>query len=179
MFISHITRQVCDIINSDPLSRCIFSENSSSYHFGSPDFSVGFCNPLSPFFRVLFMEEGQQNVLQAHSRVWNNFWQLKAFWKLMKNTFYFMLKVLFFLKILTFLFWLFGHVGKRLDKKAKFVTSQTGKQSVHLLPNISKSKGNQIVKFGQLIDYNVRNMFVQRSCRKWGRNTRSRPLFVF
>ena len=37
----------------------------------------------------------------------------------MENTFYFMLKTYFILKIFTFLSWLFGHVGKRLDKKPK------------------------------------------------------------
>ena len=32
--------------------------------------------------------------------------------KMMKNTFYFILKALFVLKIFKFLSWLFGHVGK-------------------------------------------------------------------
>ena len=34
------------------------------------------------------------------------------------------------------------------------MTSQTGYQTVaiHVLPNISRSKGNQSVEFGQLID---------------------------
>ena len=35
------------------------------------------------------------------------------------------------------------------------------------------------MKFGQLIEYNKRNIFLQKSCRKWGRETSSRPLFVF
>ena len=38
--------------------------------------------------------------------------------KMMKNAFYFMLKALLFLEIFTFLYWLFGYVEKRLDKKA-------------------------------------------------------------
>ena len=37
---------------------------------------------------------------------------------MMKNAFYFILKALFVLDIFTFLFWLFGYVEKRLDKKA-------------------------------------------------------------
>ena len=37
---------------------------------------------------------------------------------MIKNAFYFMLKALFVLKIFTFLSWLFGYVGKWLDKKA-------------------------------------------------------------
>ena len=44
-----------------------------------------------------------------------------------------------------------------------------------LLPDISR--GNQIMNFGQLIEYNVRNIFLQKSCRKWERETSSRALF--
>ena len=61
------------------------------------------------------------------------------------------------------------------------MTSQPGLQAiaVHILPNISQSKGNQTIKFGQLIEYNKRNMFFQKLCQQWGRETSSRPLFVF
>ena len=43
------------------------------------------------------------------------------------------------------------------------MTSQTGTQTttIKILPNISKSKGNQKMKFGQLIEYSVRNIFLQ------------------
>ena len=36
--------------------------------------------------------------------------------------------------------------------------SQPGKQTIaiHILPYISRSKDNQTVKFGQLIEYNIR-----------------------
>ena len=37
----------------------------------------------------------------------------------MKNTFYFILKALFDLKAFKFVFRLFGHVEKRLNKKAR------------------------------------------------------------
>ena len=37
--------------------------------------------------------------------------------KMVKDAFYFMLNALFFLKIFTFLSWLFDYVEKRLDKK--------------------------------------------------------------
>ena len=42
--------------------------------------------------------------------------------------------------------------------------SQTGKQitTMHILRNISRSKGNHAMKFGQLIKYNVRNNFLQK-----------------
>ena len=44
---------------------------------------------------------------------------------------------------------------------SKFMTSQPGSQTIaiHILPNISQSKGNQTIKFGQLIVYNKRNHF--------------------
>ena len=43
------------------------------------------------------------------------------------------------------------------------MTSQPGKQTIamHLLPNISRSKGNQTMKFGQLAEYNMRNIFMK------------------
>ena len=58
------------------------------------------------------------------------------------------------------------------------MTSQPGLQAiaVHILPNISQSKGNQTIKFGQLIEYNKRNIFLQKLCRKWGKEASSRPL---
>ena len=61
------------------------------------------------------------------------------------------------------------------------MTSQPGLQTIpiHILPNISQSKGNQTMKFGQLIEYNKRNIFLQKLCRKWDKETSSRPLFIF
>ena len=38
--------------------------------------------------------------------------------------------------------------------------------AIHLLPNISQSRGNQTMKFGQLIEYNNRNIFLQKLCVK-------------
>ena len=32
--------------------------------------------------------------------------------------------------------------------------------AIHILANISQSKGNQTMKFGQLIEYNKRNIFL-------------------
>ena len=42
------------------------------------------------------------------------------------------------------------------------MTSQTGKQTITIgiLPNISRSKGSHTMKFGQLIEYNMRNIFL-------------------
>ena len=68
-----------------------------------------------------------------------------------------MLKALFVLEIFNFLSWLFGYVRRRLDKKlrliSKFLTSKTGQQIIirYLTwSNISRSKGNRAMKFGQL-----------------------------
>ena len=88
-----------------------------------------------------------------------------------------MLKALFILEIFTFLSLLFGFVEKRLDKNVKvilvliipkFMTSQIGQQiiTIHILPNISRSKDNQEMKFVQLIECNVRNIFLRKLCRK-------------
>ena len=66
----------------------------------------------------------------------------------------------------------FGHVGKRLEKKAKviskFMTSETAQQiiTVHILFNTSGSKVNQAMKFGLLIEYNMRNIFIEKSSIK-------------
>ena len=45
---------------------------------------------------------------------------------------------------------------------------KTGQQiiTINILPNISKSKDNQAMKFGQLIEYSMRNLLFQKPCRK-------------
>ena len=90
----------------------------------------------------------------------------------MENAFYVTLKASFVLKIITFLSWIFRHVGKRLyfQRKlslfSKFVTSSTEKQiiAIDILLNISRNEGNQAMKFSQLIEYNMRNIFLEKSC---------------
>ena len=44
-----------------------------------------------------------------------------------------------------------------------------------MLPNISRSKGNQTVKFGQLIEYNMRNILFEKSYTKCGGESIPRP----
>ena len=53
------------------------------------------------------------------------------------------------------------------------MTSQPGQQTIaiHVLSNISSSKYNQTMKCGQLIEYNMRNIFVEKSYTKCGRET--------
>ena len=48
---------------------------------------------------------------------------------------------------------------------------------IHILPNISRSKGNQTMQFGQLIGYNMRNIFLEKSCIKCGGENSPRPFF--
>ena len=47
------------------------------------------------------------------------------------------------------------------------MVSQPGKQTIviHILPNISRS---QEIKFGQLIEYKVTNIFLENSYTKFG-----------
>ena len=58
------------------------------------------------------------------------------------------------------------------------MTSQPDYQTIaiHILPNISRSKGKQAMKFGQLIECNVRNIFVGKSYTKCAAETIPRPL---
>ena len=55
------------------------------------------------------------------------------------------------------------------------MTPKSGKQTIaiHILTNISRSKDNQKMKFGRLIEYNMRKNFLEKS--KAGRETISRP----
>ena len=87
--------------------------------------------------------------------------------KRMKNAFYFTSKALFVLKIFKFLSWYFGHVAKRLDKKDKVNFK---------FYYVTRSKGNQKIKLGQLIVCNMRNIFIKKSCTKCGGETSPRPL---
>ena len=50
---------------------------------------------------------------------------------------------------------------------------------MHILPNISRIKDNQTLEFGQVIEYNDKNIFLQNPEKLGDRETSSRPLFVF
>ena len=67
-------------------------------------------------------------------------------------------------------FWSFRKNGsiKKIRLISKSMTSQPGQQAIviHILLNISRRKGNQTMKFGQLIEYNIRNFFVEKSYTK-------------
>ena len=53
------------------------------------------------------------------------------------------------------------------------MTSQPGKQAIaiNILPNISRSKGNQTTKFSLLIEFIMRNIFLEKSYSKYDQET--------
>ena len=57
---------------------------------------------------------------------------------------------------------------RKLRLISTFMTSQPGKQTMatHIVNNISRSKGNQAMEFGQLIECNLRNVFLEISYTK-------------
>ena len=66
---------------------------------------------------------------------------------------------------------------KKIRSISKLITSKPGEKSncIHILPNTSRSKGNQTIKFGQLIEYNMTSILLENSCTKFGGETSSRP----
>ena len=46
---------------------------------------------------------------------------------------------------------------------------------IHVLPNISRSQCNQTMKSGQLIECNMRNIFLEKSYTKFVGETSPRP----
>ena len=101
--------------------------------------------------------------------------------KVIKNVFYFTLKALFVLKILKLLSWHIGHLEKRLGYKDKVsfklydVRAWLVNNWKHILHNISRRKDNQTMKFGQLLEYNTRNTFLEKLYTKCGGDTIPRP----
>ena len=57
---------------------------------------------------------------------------------------------------------------RKIRLTSELMTSQPGLQTIgiHILPNISQSKVNQTMKFGQLIEFNKKNIFLQKLSRK-------------
>ena len=57
--------------------------------------------------------------------------------------------------------------------------SQTGQQTIvlYILPNISRVKGNQTMKFGQLIEYNTRKTSLKKSYTEGGGETSPRLFY--
>ena len=49
--------------------------------------------------------------------------------------------------------------------------------AIPILPSISISRGSQTMKFGQLIEYNMRNIFLEISYTKCGEEANLRPSY--
>ena len=47
---------------------------------------------------------------------------------------------------------------------------------MHIFPDISRRKDKQAMKFGQLKEYNMKNIFVEKSYAKYAGETIPRPL---
>ena len=59
------------------------------------------------------------------------------------------------------------------------MTTQTEQQiiTIHILSNISRSKNNQIMKFGKLKEYKMRNIFLGKSYMNCGGEASPRPFY--
>ena len=82
--------------------------------------------------------------------------------------------------------WLLTCLKTRLDHKDydnfefyDVITWSTNNNNTHI-GQFSRTKANHTMKLNsQLIEDCKKNIFLQKSCRKWGRETSFRPLFVF
>ena len=99
----------------------------------------------------------------------------------MKNAFYFMLKSFF---SRSFFCPDYQVIQKNSSIRglwliSKLMTSQTGQQiiAIQILLNISRSTGNQTIKSGQLIEYNIRKIFLEKSWMKCGGEASPRPFY--
>ena len=93
--------------------------------------------------------------------------------KMKKKSFLFHLKSSFRsqdIQVVVTTFWSCRKNGliRKIRLTSKLMTSQTGLQiiAIHILSNITQSKGNQTMKFSQLIESNKRNIFLQKLCEK-------------
>ena len=93
-----------------------------------------------------------------------------------KNAFFSLENLFSFSRYLRFrLGFLVMQKASLVKKETQFqkFTSQPGSQTVamHILINISRSKSNQTIKYGKLIEYNMRNNFLEKSYTKCGGET--------
>ena len=95
--------------------------------------------------------------------------------KMMKMLLILPQKALFVPKMFRFLYWSFKNsLIRKIMLILKFMTPQPGKQTIaiHIFSNISRSNGNQTRKFSQLIECNMRIIFLAKSYTKCGRSSR-------
>ena len=120
-------------------------------------------------------------MLKTNSQVWDNFWQLKTLWKWWKRIFVSPQKLFLFSRYLGFCLDFLVIYQNSLIRKIRLISNFTTPQSglraivIHILPNISRSKGNQAIKFSQLIECSMRNIFLEKSYTKCDGETSPRP----
>ena len=91
---------------------------------------------------------------------------------MMKNAFYFALKALFVLKIFKFLSWLWSCKKTVNFKIYDVITWLTNNCNTYLHQYLRKQRqSNQTMKFGQLIEYHMINIFLKKSYIKCGGET--------
>ena len=103
---------------------------------------------------------------------------------MIKNAFYSVLISLLVLEILTFCpdFLVMQKNGpvRMQSLISKFMTSQTGQQiiPIHILSNMSRRKCNQNMKFGQLIEYSMMDIFLKKSYTKCSGESSHRLFYI-
>ena len=60
----------------------------------------------------------------------------------------------------------------------KYINMMDESKLIQILPNISRSKSNRLMKFRQLIEYNIRNVFLEKSCTRCRRETIIGPFYI-
>ena len=67
----------------------------------------------------------------------------------------------------------------KLELISKLRTLQTGQPiiTINILLNTSKSKGNKTMKFGQLMEYNIKNIFLTKSYTKCDGEASPKPFY--
>ena len=68
---------------------------------------------------------------------------------------------------------LYWNVLKFLSNMTKIVRKKT--IGIHILPNISRNKDIHKMEYGQLIEHNMRNIFLEKSYKKCGGETILKP----
>ena len=57
------------------------------------------------------------------------------------------------------------------------VVGWTTNKRNHIFSNTSRSKGKQTMKFGQLIEYNMKNIFLEKSYTNYSEEASPRPFY--
>ena len=62
-----------------------------------------------------------------------------------------------------------------VNSKIHDLTDWAKRIKIRILSNISRRKINQTIKYGQLIEYSIRNIFVENTYLKYGGEANPRP----